>query len=71
MSMLAYPLIIPCPLIPDIWTPSNSSQIVSPAFRELVHCGKSVKLRGVTVHKNLGSVRTSVLRSRFGSFSVQ
>ena len=31
----------------------------------------NINIRGVTVHKNLGSVCTSVLRSRFGSFSVQ
>lgn len=28
-------------------------------------------IRGVTVQKNRGSVRTSVLRSQFSSFSVQ
>ena len=30
-----------------------------------------IYIRGVTVHKNHGSVRTSVLGSRFGTFSVQ
>uniref|UniRef100_A0A671Y7K3 Centromere/kinetochore protein zw10 homolog n=1 Tax=Sparus aurata TaxID=8175 RepID=A0A671Y7K3_SPAAU len=28
------------------------------------------KYRGVTIHRNYGSIRTSVLRSRFGSFSL-
>ena len=62
-------------LFPNV---GQKTAIITPVFKAGNPMVKSnyipisiLPTRGVTVHKNLCSVCTSVLRSRFGSFSVQ